>query len=150
MLGEGEWNNLGPGGLNKIGACPGGICKSVPGVGGRYHISLSRGGYILFLGEGGGELGGRRSGYVCNYCHCRGVWLNNEIAHCLLQHTKANWILQFLNGGYGPVVASAILSAGILLNFPVSSSSVLYKMAYEHYSQAMKHANISPWNGVIF
>ena len=54
MLGEGEWNNLGPGGLNKIGACPGGICKSVPGVGGRYHISLSRGGYILFPGGGGG------------------------------------------------------------------------------------------------
>ena len=53
MLGEGEWNNLGPGGLNKIGACPGGICKSVPGVGGRYHISLSRGGYILFPGGGG-------------------------------------------------------------------------------------------------
>ena len=23
MLGEGEWNNIGPGGLNKIGACPG-------------------------------------------------------------------------------------------------------------------------------
>ena len=65
-----------------------------------------------------------------------GVWLNNKnkIAHCLLQHIKANWILQFLNGGYGPVVATAILSAGILLNFPVSSSSVLYKMAYEHYS----------------
>ena len=102
MLGEGEWNNLGPGGLNKIGACP-----------------LSRGGYILFPGGGGG--GGRRSGYVCNYCHCRGVWLNNKnkIAHCLLQHIKANWILQFLNGGYGPVVATAILSAGILLNFPV-------------------------------
>ena len=37
MLGEGEWNNLGPGGLNKIGACP-----------------LSRGGYILFPGGGGG------------------------------------------------------------------------------------------------
>ena len=75
--------------------------------------------------------------------------VKNKIVHCLLQHIKANWILQFLNGGYGPVVASAILSAGILLNFPVSLSSVLYKMAYEHYSRAMKHAYIS-WNGNIF
>ena len=63
MLGEGEWNNLGPGGLNKIGACPGGICKSVPGGGGgRYHISLSRGGYILFPGGGGG---GGEEEWVC-------------------------------------------------------------------------------------
>ena len=29
-----EWNNIGPGGLNKIGACPGGICKSVGWGGG--------------------------------------------------------------------------------------------------------------------
>ena len=65
MLGEGEWNNLGPGGLNKIGACPGGICKSVPGVGGRYHISLSRGGYILFpRGGGGGGTRGKEE-WVC-------------------------------------------------------------------------------------
>ena len=48
----------GPGRLNKIGACPGGICKSVLGVGGRYNISFSRGGYIYFAGGGGGGEGG--------------------------------------------------------------------------------------------
>ena len=71
--------------------------------------------------------------YVCNYCHCRGVWLNNNIAHCLLQHTKANRILQFLNGEYGPMVASAIYCLLEYSSTSLSSSSVLYKMAYEHY-----------------
>ena len=56
MLGEEEWNNIGPGGLNKIGACPGGICKSVPGG--------VWGCYILFWGGGGGRTRGEEEG-VC-------------------------------------------------------------------------------------
>ena len=87
------------------------VCSG--GGGWRYHISLSQRG--LYIVPGGGTRGEEE--WVC--LHCRGVWLNNKIAHCLLQHTKANWILQFLNSRYGPVVASAILSAGILLDFPV-------------------------------
>ena len=60
MLGEGEWNNLGPGGLNKIGACPGGICKSVPGVGGEISYKLVQRGLYIVPGGGGGGGGGTR------------------------------------------------------------------------------------------
>ena len=28
---------------------------------------------------------------------CRSVWLNNEIPHCFLQHTKANKTFQLVN-----------------------------------------------------
>ena len=34
MLQEGEWNNIGPGGLNTIGACPGAFASLFQGGGG--------------------------------------------------------------------------------------------------------------------
>ena len=68
MLGEGEWNNIGPGGLNKIGACPGAFASLFQGGGGgggggEAEISyklVQRGLYIV--PGSGGLAGGARGG----------------------------------------------------------------------------------------